>query len=99
MKTHVGVDTESGLVQSVMGASANVEGATQVVHLLHGEQTYVYGDGVEKHHEHQHRPKISSIAARPNSFAKHCKKSLIGRMRQKIEHGKAQKRGKVDYPF
>lgn len=30
---------------------------------------------------------------------KHAKKSLIGRMRRKIEHAKVQVRAKVEHPF
>jgi len=52
MKSHIGVDAESGLVHSVVGTAANVADVTQVDQLLHGEETYVSGDagytGVEK---------------------------------------------------
>jgi IS5 family transposase len=46
--------------------------------------------GVDKRPEHQDRKMIWSIAARPSSYKKHAKKSLIGRMRRKIEYAKAQ---------
>jgi IS5 family transposase len=76
---------------------------TQVDQLLHGEETYVCGDagytGVDKRLEHQDRKMIWSIAARPRSYKKHGKKSLIGRMRRKIEYAKAQVRAKVEHPF
>lgn len=42
---------------------------------------------------------IWSIAARPSSYKKHAKKSLIGRMRRKIEYAKAQVRAKIEHPF
>ena len=45
---------------------------TQVDQLLHGEETYVYGDagyiGVDKRAEHQDRKMIWSIAARQSSY-------------------------------
>jgi IS5 family transposase len=87
-----------------VGTPANVADVTQVDQLLHGEETYVSGDagytGVEKPPEHhQHRQMIGSIAARPSSYMKHAKKSLIGRMRRKIEHAKVQVRAKVEHPF
>ena len=44
MKSHIGVDAESGLVHSVVGTAANVADVTQVDQLLHGEETYVSGD-------------------------------------------------------
>ncbi|CAM4022218.1 Transposase DDE domain protein [compost metagenome] len=52
MKSHIGVDAESGLVHSLVGTAANVADITQVDQLLHGEETYVCGDagytGVDK---------------------------------------------------
>jgi len=83
-----------------VGTAANVADVTQVDQLLHGEETYVCGDagytGVDKRAEHQDRQMIWSIAARPSSYyKKHGKKSLIGRMRRKIEYAKAQVRAKV----
>jgi transposase, IS5 family len=103
MKAHIGVDAESGVVHSLVGTAANVADVTQVGQLLHGEETYVCGDagytGVDKRPEHQERTMIWSIAARPSSYKKHGKKSLIGRMRRKIEFAKAQVRAKVEHPF
>ncbi len=103
MKAHIGVDAESGLVHSLVGTAANVADVTQVDQLLHGEESYVSGDagytGVDKRPEHQNRKMIWSIAARPSSYKKYAKKSLIGRLRRKIEYAKAQVRAKVEHPF
>lgn len=75
----------------------------QVDQLLHGEETYVCGDagytGVDKHPEHQNRAMIWSIAARPSTYKKHGKKSLIAQVSRKIEYAKAQVRAKVEHPF
>ncbi|MNV81845.1 Transposase DDE domain protein [compost metagenome] len=103
MKAHIGVDAESGLAHSLVGTAANVADVTQVHQLLHGEETYVSGDagytGVDKRPEHQNRKMIWSIAARPSTYKKHDKESLIGRLRRKIEYTKAQLRAKVEHPF
>ena len=103
MKAHIGVDAESGLVHSLVGTAANVADVTQVDQLLHGEESYVSGDagytGVDKRPEHQNRKMIWSIAARPSSYKKHGKQSLIGSLRRKIEYAKAQVRAKVEHPF
>lgn len=76
---------------------------TQVDQLLHGEESYVSDDagytGLNKRPEHQNRQMIWSIAARPSSYKKHAKKSLIGRLRRKIEYAKAQVRTKLEHPF
>lgn len=57
MKSHIGVDAESGLVHSLVGTAANVADVKHVDQLLHGEETYVCGDagytGVEKRPKHQ----------------------------------------------
>ena len=42
---------------------------------------------------------IWSITAHPSSYKKHGKKSLLGRMRRKIEYAKAQVRPKDEHPF
>lgn len=103
MKAHIGVDAESGLVHNLVGTAANVADVTQVDKLLHGEETYVCGDAgyssVDKRPENQDRKMIWSIAARPSRYKKHVKKSLIGRLRRKIEYAKAQVRAKVEHPF
>ncbi|GAA0384837.1 hypothetical protein GCM10008969_02010 [Pseudomonas veronii subsp. inensis] len=102
MKVHVGFDAESGLVHGLVGTAANVADMTQVDQLLHGEETYICGDagctGVDKRLEHQNRKMIWSIAARPSSYKKQAETSLIGRLRRKIAHAKAQVRAKVEHP-
>jgi IS5 family transposase len=103
MKAHIGVDAESGLVHSVVGTAANIADVTQVDQLLHDEETYVCGDagytGAQKRPEHEGRQVIWSISARPSSYKKHGKKSLITRVKRKIEYAKSQLRAKVEHPF
>lgn len=52
MKTHIGVDAESGLVHTVAGTAANMADVTEVANLLHGKERHVFGDagyiGAEK---------------------------------------------------
>jgi len=40
----IGVDTESGLMHTVIGTATNVNDVTQGHALLHGEETVVFGD-------------------------------------------------------
>ena len=44
MKAHIGVDVETGLVDSLAGTSANVHDITQAESLLHGSKTDVFAD-------------------------------------------------------
>ena len=103
MKAHIGVDADSGLVHSVVGTAANVADVTQTDQLLHGQEGHVCGDagytGVEKRPEHEGRKVIWSISARPSSYKKHGKESVIGRVKRKIEYAKSQGRAKVEHPF
>ncbi|MNV68878.1 hypothetical protein D3C71_1617520 [compost metagenome] len=54
---------------------------------------------MDKRPEHQSRKMIWSIAARPSTYKKHDKKSLIAQVCHKIEYAKVQVRAKVEYPF
>ncbi|MCO6058007.1 IS5 family transposase [Pseudomonas sp. MOB-449] len=103
MKAHIGVDDESGLVHSVVGTAANVADVTQVDKLLHGDENVVCADagytGVEKRSEHESRQVIWQIAARRSTYKKYGKRSLLYRMKRKIEKAKAQVRAKVEHPF
>ena len=44
LKAHVGSDAHTGLVHSLKSTAANVADVTQTHHLLHGEETDVFGD-------------------------------------------------------
>ena len=44
MKAHVGVDSKTKLIHSVVATAANVADATVLPELLHGEETQVWGD-------------------------------------------------------
>lgn len=93
MKAHIGVDDELGLLHSLVGTAVNVADLTQVDQLLHGEESYVSSDagytGLDNRPKHQNRKVIWSISARPSSYKKHAKKSLIRLLRRKIEYAKA----------
>lgn len=93
----------SGLVHSVVGTAANVADVTQVDRLLHGEEKPVHADagynGVEKRPEHEGSQVIWQIAARRSTYKLNGKRSLLYRMKRKIERAKAQTRAKVEHPF
>jgi IS5 family transposase len=103
MKAHIGADSESGLVHSVVGTAANVADVTQVDQLLHGEENMVSGDagytGVEKRAEHAGRQVVWQIAARRSTYKQLSKRSALYKAKRKIEKAKAQVRAKVEHPF
>ena len=44
MKAHVGVDSQTKLIHSVVATAANAADSTMLLHLLHAEETRVWGD-------------------------------------------------------
>lgn len=102
MKAHIGVDSQSGLVHTLVGTAANVHDVTQAQALLHGDEADVFGDagyqGVEKREENLELPVNWHIAMRP-SKRKALDKSAVGELMEKLEHAKASIRAKVEHPF
>ena len=99
---HIGVDAQSGLVHTLVGAAANVHDVTQAQALLHGDETDVFGDagyqGVEKREENLELPVTWHIVMRP-SKRKTLPKTTVGELMEKLEHAKASIRAKVEHPF
>ena len=101
MKAHIGVDAQSGLVHSVIGTSANVNDATQVGALLHGDETAAFGDAgyrsVDKRQEaqgpHWH------VAMQPGKRKQLDAKHPWAQMLEKAGQLKASVRAKVEHPF
>jgi IS5 family transposase len=67
------------------------------------EEIYVSDDtgyiGVDKRPEHQDHKMIWSIAARPSTYKKYGKQSLIAQVRRKIEYAKTHIRAKIEHLF
>ncbi|MFM0308819.1 IS5 family transposase [Paraburkholderia sp. RL17-383-BIF-A] len=101
MKTHVGVDAESGLARTVIGTAANVHDINAAEALLHGEETDVYADagyqGIEK------RCKANAVrwhvAMRPGRRRELDLNDRLYAIYDQIERLKAGIRAKVEHPF
>jgi IS5 family transposase len=102
MKAHIGVDAESGLVHTVRGTSGNVHDVTEGNSLLHGQETWAYGDagyqGVDK------RPDANAlvqwqIAMRPGKRKLLDKSNAADALMDQAEKLKAGIRAKVEHPF
>jgi IS5 family transposase len=103
MKAHIGVDSQSGLVHTLVTTPANVNDVTQAHALLHGEETAAYGDagyqGVEKREENQNTSVAWHTAMRPGKRKQLDTRTRIGKLQEKLEHLKASLRAKVEHPF
>ncbi len=101
MKAHIGVDTASGLVHTVVGTSANVSDINVAGELLHGEEHAAFGDsgyqGVHKRVEAA--GPTWHVAMRPG------RRRLLNPfiepefMAERAEKMKASIRAKVEHPF
>lgn len=69
MRCHIGVDSASGLVHSVVGTAANVYELNTAAERLHGEEKVVYGNsghlGIEKRQEFEDNLCQFRIVMRP----------------------------------
>jgi IS5 family transposase len=62
MKAHIGVDSRSKLIHSVVASAANVHDSQALPYLLHGKERRVWGDSaysgqrkvIQKHARHAH---------------------------------------------
>jgi IS5 family transposase len=101
MKAHIGADADSGLVHSVIGTAANVGDVTQADALLHGQEEEAFGDagyiGVENRPEA--RPGVVWRVAMKAGKRRALGTSVLGRIRERLEHLKASVRSRVEHPF
>ena len=99
MKTHIGVDSETGIVHSMSTTAANAHDVTEAHGLLHGGETVVWGDagyqGVGKREDNQGLELERRVAMRPGRL-----RELDPESEEAIaEQAKASARAKVEHPF
>lgn len=102
MKAHIGADTRTGLVHSVVCTAANVADVTQAQHLLRGDEATVHGDsgytGAGKRDELKDFPGHWHIAEKP-SVRRSRKAGVYRDACERLEHLKAKVRARVEHPF
>ncbi|WP_239024423.1 IS5 family transposase [Ramlibacter humi] len=100
MKAHIGVDADSGLVQTVTTTAAYESDVEQVADLLHGKEEQVWADsGYRGAPSRVDRDDLQwHIAARPSDIAKLPEGRAKAKI-QKAKHRKASVRAKVEHPF
>jgi IS5 family transposase len=102
MKTHVGVDADSGLVHSVLTTAANESDVSPAHALLHGRELEAFGDagytGVDK------RDEMKGLAVKWNVALRRGKVKAMpeGALKDLVTVAKrtsAQTRARVEHPF
>ena len=100
MKAHIGVDTDSGLVHTVIGTATNVNDVTQGHGLLHGEEEVVFGDaGYQGADKQEEATGVAwQVVMRPGK-RKAQRHTPWGALTEQAEKLKASVRAKVEHPF
>ena len=95
MKAHIGVDSQTKLVHSVVATAAKVHDSQVVPKLLHGKETRVWGDSaysgqrdVIRHHAPKAKSFIQAKAHRhrPLSEEERTRNRTKSKIRAKVEH-------------
>ena len=100
MKAHIGVDTDSGLVHTVVTSAANEADVTVVGELLHGKESQVHADagyiGADKRVGRKKlKWEIAQKRGKIKAMAEGKQKQLV----QAAEKAKASVRARVEHPF
>jgi IS5 family transposase len=97
MKAHIGVDSRSRIVHSVVATPANIHDSRVLADLLHGEETRVWGDAAYRGKTdviRQKAPYAADFTQRTSSRAK----NLSDRERE-INRNKSRVRSRVEHVF
>ena len=100
LKAHIGVDTDSGLVHTVVTTAANEADVTLVDELLHGKETEVHADagytGADKRVDDD---RITWKIAAKRGTIKAMDEGKAKRRLERAEKAKASIRARVEHPF
>jgi IS5 family transposase len=97
MKAHIGVDSQTKLIHSVVATSANVHDKHPIPQLLHGHENRVYGDSAyasQKNLIRQAAPKAKDFTNQKASRHK-----LLSEREREKNRTKSQVRAKVEHAF
>ena len=97
LKAHIGVDSKAGTVHSVCTSAASVADKHMLPHLLHGEETKVWGDGGYQGQTEsikQAAPKAKDMTCRRTRY-----KGIVDELQRKKNRTKSRVRARVDHPF
>ena len=102
MKAHVGTDAHTGIVHSLKGTAANVSDVTQTHHLLHGDETHVFGDsgyqGADKRPETE-ATNVDWHIAMKRGLRRTLSNSPLDRLIEATEKAKAKVRARGEHAF
>lgn len=103
MKCHIGVDSKSGLVHTVLSTPGNESDVAHAHRLLHGQEDSALGDsgyqGADKRPEHQGSKVTWHIAMRKGLRKSLDSSTKLGLLKEQYEQAKSRIRAKVEHAF
>jgi transposase, IS5 family len=97
MKAHIGVDSKSGLVHSVVTTAANVHDSQPLSELLHGNETRVWGDSAYMSQKEAIRKRAPRAKDFTNNRARRSRP--LTEAEKAVNRTKSRVRAKVEHPF
>ena len=97
MKGHIGVDSKTKLIHSVVATAANVHDSQLIGDLLHGNETRVWGDSAysgQGDEIREHAPKAKDFTNK-----KGCRNRPLNEEDKSTNRTKSRVRAKVEHPF
>jgi IS5 family transposase len=97
MKAHIGVDSKTKLIHSVVATPANVHDSQALAHLLHGAETRVWGDSAYVGQTEV----IRRVAPHARDFtqAKASRNKALSAVERAKNRNKSKVRAKGEHPF
>ena len=97
MKTHIGVDSATGLIHSASVTPANEHDSQQLGNLLHGAETRLYGDSAYR--GQQETLTAKSPKAKDFTNKRAYRNTPLTERDKQVNRTKSQTRAKVEHPF
>ena len=97
MKAHIGVDSKTKLIHSVVATAANVADSTILPDLLHGEETRVWGDQAYRGQQDVIRDCAPKAKDFTNRRYRHC--GVVDELEKARNRTKSKVRAKVEHVF
>ena len=97
MKAHIGVDSKTKLIHSVVATAANVADSTILPDLLHGDETRVWGDQAYRGQQAVIRDSAPKAKDFTNRRYRHC--GVVDELEKARNRTKSKVRAKVEHVF
>lgn len=97
MKAHIGVDSKSGLVHSLVATAANVHDSQPLAELLHGNETRVWGDSAYMGQGHVIDKRAPGAKDFTNNRGR--RNRPLTESEKAVNRTKSRVRAKVEHPF